>query len=293
MSQAHGRKILDKGESKVRVLTRALPLPIAVAAAAASLAVSGVYIAAMLAGSDALDFAVYQLAIKRFADGALYDFGPVWYGWRYSPVAVFPLALVVPLGETVWRLLHVAAVFALPGWTRWIVLASFPFWFDVMAGNVMTFVFVATFWALRGNRWATGALLVTALLVPRPLMLPLVVWILWTRPEWRVPFALVTVAHTAIALATYPEWFALIVWAGGAQVGSAVNLAPSALVGVWWMLVAVPLAAWAWWRGRPALSGLLLQPYWLPYYLLMPLADYTVTVARPIEPVTAPSSSPP
>ncbi len=51
------------------------------------------------------------------------------------------------------------------------------------------------------------------------------------------------------------------------------NVAPSAIIGPVWIVLAIPLAVWAFRAQRPALSGLLLQPYWLPYYLLILLAD--------------------
>lgn len=256
-------------------LARYAPLVLIVPLAVVNFYLVGLNAAVMVTGSDALDFAIYQLAIDRYPDGTLYDEGPWFYVWRYSPIAVYPLALVAWIGETAWRALHFVALIALPGWTRLIALASYPFWFDVAAGNVMIFIVVLAFWAMRGNRWATGGLLVTALLIPRPLMVPLVAWILWKRPEWRWPFAGLFVLNAVAVLTTGygDEWLERLIVTGGDEMGATINFAPSALIGAWWLLAAIPLAAWAFWRGYPATSGVLLQPYWIPYYLLMVLAD--------------------
>lgn len=234
-------------------------------------------IALIVSGSDALDWIVYGVMVERFEDGTLYQPAEWWYGPRYSPVAVLPMVAIAWVGETAWRALHLVALLALPGWTRLIALASYPFWLDVHAGNIMAFVLVAAFWALRGNRWAIGATLVIALLVPRPMMLPLAAWLLWQHPGWRWPFVGLFVAHAVgvVASGYAVEWAVTLIGAAdsGSGVGSWLNVAPSALVGLWWMLAAVPLSAYAFWRGYPATAGLLLQPYWLPQYLLMPLAD--------------------
>lgn len=239
-----------------------------------NLALVGVFVAGMLLGSDAVDFRTYHAAADRYGDGTLYESAEDWYGWRYSPLAVPLFWAVTWVGEAAWRLLHVAALVLLPGWARWVALASFPFWFDVFAGNVMTFVLVAAYWALRGNRWAIGIFLVLSLLIPRPLMLPIAAWLLWRHRDWIAPMGLVLVLNAvAVWVTGYADDWALVLVSTGSELTSSVNVGPSAFIGVWWMLIAVPLAAFFLWRGFPATSGLLLQPYWLPYYLLMPLGD--------------------
>ena len=57
------------------------------------------------------------------------------------------------------------------------------------------------------------------------------------------------------------------------EVGSAFNVGPTALIGLWWLLLGVPLGAWLFWRGRVGLAGLAISPYLLPYYLMMALLD--------------------
>lgn len=230
--------------------------------------------ALIVAGSDAVDFITYQAAVERWG-GDLYTKTEWWYGWRYSPVAVPIFAVLTWPGVWVWRAAHIAALFLLPGWRRWVALASYPLWFDLHAGNVLVFVVVAAYWALRGNRWATGIMLLMALLMPRPMMLPLVAWVMWKQPAWRWPFVGMFVAHAALVWwSGYgPAWIARLLEVGGEEVALNINAAPSAFLGAWWFVIAVPVAIALFWKGKPATSGLFLQPYWLPYYLLMPLAD--------------------
>ena len=242
---------------------------------AASLLMAGIQIVLIATGSDALDWAMYVAATERFWTGNLYESAEWWYGWRYSPVAVFPLMLLAPLGETAWRLLLGLALVGLPGRLRLLALASYPFWFAIHAGNAIVFVVVAAYWAVRGNVWAIGIFLALALLIPRPLMAPIVLWILLRHPPWRLRFLIMFVVHGVMVLATgyLGEWLAKLVATTGEEIVKYVNVGPSAIIGLSWMVVAVPVAIWAFRAGRPALSGLLLQPYWLPYYLLMPLSD--------------------
>lgn len=230
--------------------------------------------AVILTGSNALDWHTYAEAVHRWGSDDLYVRTEWWYGWRYSPVSIPVFAVVAWMSVTAWRILHFVALIALPGWRRWIALASYPFWFDVHAGNVVIFVVVAAYWALRGNRWGIAATLLLALLIPRPMMVPLVAWIVWKHPAWRLPFTAMFVIHALAVLATgYADDWLRVLMGATSEIGQDINAAPSAFLGLWWMLAAFPLAVWAFWRGYPATAGLLLQPYWLPQYLLMPLAD--------------------
>lgn len=256
--------------------------------------------AAMLLGSDARDFATYREAAMRYDAGTLYGTDLWWYGWRYSPLAVGPLSVLTAVGEGAWRALHLVALLFLPGWRKWVVLASYPFWFDVHTGNFLVFVLVAAYWALRGNRYGVLATFLIALLIPRPLMIPIVLWVLWRQPSWRAPFLVLFIVHAFGVVATgYGEdWIRRLTEVGGEEVALSINAAPSALIGLWWMAAAIPLAVVAFRAGLPAASGLLLQPYWLPYYLLVLLADETIPVVtrtfrlRPFWRKRAPLASP-
>lgn len=240
----------------------------------ANLAQVGLQIAWILLQSDGTDWHVFAVAWERFNEGTLYVEESWWYIFRWSPVAAPLLIPVAFIGENLWRLMHLVALAGLPGWRRLVALASYPFWFDVQAGNIMILVLIAAYWGLRGKAWAIGTTLVLALLVPRPLMVPLVAWLLWKQPGWRMPFAIMFVVHAGAVLATgyATEWIGVLLEATPQMLGD-LNVGPSAIIGVGWLVIAVPLAAWMFWRGHPATAGVLLQPYWLPYYLLMPLAD--------------------
>jgi hypothetical protein len=243
--------------------------------AAVNVFMASLQIAEILLGSDALDWQTYVLAGERFWTGTLYEQAESWYGWRYSPLAAFPFVALAPLGETVWRVLLLASLLALPRRLIFLALASYPLWFAIHAGSLMVLVAVAAFWALRGRWWAVGAFLVLALLIPRPLMVPIVIWILWKEPRWRIPFGVLFLVHLGLVVASgyLDDWVQALISTGGEEIGSVFNVAPSAIIGPAWLLLAIPLALWAFRARRPALAGLLIQPYWLPYYLLILLAD--------------------
>jgi hypothetical protein len=107
------------------------------------------------------------------------------------------------------------------------------------------------------------------------LMVPIVIWIIWRQPGWRIPFVILFVVHLGLVAASgyLDEWATILISAGAEEIESVFNVAPSAIIGPVWLVLAIPLALWAFRAARPALSGLLLQPYWLPYYLLILLAD--------------------
>lgn len=228
----------------------------------------------ILSGSPVVDWHHFVEAGRRVHDGGLYDTA-FDYGFRYSPVLAVGFGLIAPIGELAWRILHIGAALALPNWPmRLVTLVSWPFWFDVEAGNVLVFVLLAAAWALRGNHVAIGAFLVMSLLMPRPLMLPIVVWLLWKQPEWRLPFVGLFVLHAIAVLATGwgAEWIGILVESAG-EVNSVLNLAPSRFIGLAWVVVALPIAAWLTLRGRLGWASLFAAPYWLPYYLVLPILE--------------------
>ena len=250
-----------------------------VALAVAAVATPNAYLVARsigitLSGSPVVDWHHFVEAGRRVHDGGLYDI-TFDYGFRYSPVLAIAFGFITPIGELVWRLLHVAAALALPTWPmRLLTLVSWPFWFDVEAGNVIVFVLLAGAWALRGNRAAIAAFFLMAVLMPRPLMLPIVAWLLWRHPEWRIPFVAVLTVHALAVWATGwgAEWIGVLLGSAD-EVGSPLNVGPSRFIGLVWAVVAVPCAAWLTWRGRVGWASLLSAPYWLPYYLMMPVLE--------------------
>ncbi|WP_348246355.1 hypothetical protein, partial [Salmonella enterica] len=73
-------------------------------------------------------------------------------GFRWTPPAGWLWATAIhPLGWLAWAGAHFAAVALLRDWriVAAVVLA-FPFWHDLLNGNVLTFAFVAAWLALRG-----------------------------------------------------------------------------------------------------------------------------------------------
>ncbi|MCV0404491.1 MAG: hypothetical protein K5924_12425 [Chloroflexi bacterium] len=261
---------------------RALWFPVAVLLAF-NLAMAANNLLAMVRGSDPIDWFAYWQASIRVHEGGLYDDSDIgFYHYRYSPVLAYGTGFLGFIGIWGWRALHVLAALAMPSWgLRFAVLLSWPFWFDVSAGNVMVFVALAGVWSLRGSRLATAAFLVLALLIPRPLMMPLVAWVLWQRPEWRIPFGVLFIAHAVGVLLSGwgPEWVARLLSAGPEELGSEFNYAPSRIIGNLWLLVALPGALLLTLRGWIGAASVLAAPYWLPYYWLMLALDWDRLVA--------------
>lgn len=225
----------------------------------------------LIEGGVALDWVQFVESGDRVFSGGLYDQTDS-YGFRWSPVAAYAFAALGSIGSGAWRLLHVAAALTLPTWPmRLVTLASWPFWSDVETGNVMTFVLLAAALAARGSRLGTGAFLVLTLVMPRPLMLPIAIWLLWKQPEWRLPFIALVAVHSALVLASGwgPEWVSLLMSLGGGATQSN-DLGPSRFLGPYWLLIGIPLAGILAWRGRLGWASLAVAyPYVLGYYFLM------------------------
>lgn len=195
--------------------------------------------------------------------------------FRWSPLAWWGLHLVVPLGLTAWRLAQLAAVFTLRDWRVIVlVLISAPFWMDVTSGQAMTFVAVVAWHAVSGSRIGSWIFLALALLMPRPLMLPVLIWLLWKRPGLRGGFALMVAVSTVAVVASGlgPDWGARLLQSSS-EVQHVNNLAPSRWIGGAWVPIALALAAWLTIRGRLGLASLAASPYLFPYYLLMGILE--------------------
>jgi hypothetical protein len=229
----------------------------------------------MLRGSDGPDWTIFTEAARRIREGGDLYAVEADYAWRYSPFLAWAFVVIAPIGATVWRVLHVAAALSLPNrWLAAATLLAWPFWFDVEAGNLVTFAFALAAWALTGRGWAIGAYLGLLLLVPRPLMMPVAAWLLWQHPEWRMRFiAMVAVSAIAVALTGWsPEWIAALL-ASTDEMTSALNFGPSRLIGVAWIPIGIAIAALLTWRGRLGLASVAASPYWLPYYLVFALLE--------------------
>jgi len=221
----------------------------------------------------------------RLGTDELYWFGgePTWFVW--SPIAAWLLAGVfIPLGYSVWLGLHLASLVVIRNWrVAVLALVSVPFWADTIGGNTFVFVFAAGAAALSGSRWGAIVYLALCCLMPRPIQLPLAVWLLWKRPDVRLPFgAMVAVTLTvAVASGYLVDWVGSLLAIGRTNAVHFANLSPTKLIGPAWLVIGVPLAAWLTLKGRVGLAGLAISPYLLPGYLLVLLWAWLERSTRP------------
>jgi hypothetical protein len=239
------------------------------------------------------DWDNYVEAARRFPLGTLYD----WqypYSYHYAPQLAPALGILSGVGITAWRAAHFVAL-ALLGSPKLalLLLVSYPFWFDVATGNLLAFVLLAAAWAYRGNGVATAIYLGLCVLVPRPIMLPLLAWILWQRPAWRLPFAGIVVAGLLTALPTgyLLEWIGSFVRSGAQDIANDFNLSPSRFIGAAWLVIGIPLAGWLTIRGRLGWASMAISPYLLPYYVQMLGLELVEPGAYPLRRATSRSAS--
>ena len=253
-----------------------------VAVAGINAVLLAVVFAAFFAAPVAFDWDLFVEAGRRYFDGGLYDWAGI-ASYRYSPLFALLFAVITPIGFLGWSLLHVASLTILPWKLAAIAAVSAPFWYDVQNGNTMTFVVVAAYHALRGNRWGIGAFFVLTLLIPRPLMLPIAAWLLW-RHRWILPFVAIVVLHGALVWLTGwgPEWIDNLLSRGTDDLGNRGDFGPSQLLGIWWWPIGLVLAAWLTYRGRLGLASLLASPYWLLHYFQLLLLELPSRDAPPV-----------
>lgn len=266
----------------VRVLLlmiRALPRPLAIPWRLISLAVYvglnvGLLLYGVRLGPDNIDWSLWASLPELIERGDIYspsDFPFVW-----SPVAAYLMAGVSLLGYWPWVALHVAVVFLLRDWRLiGLTLIAWPFWLDAALGNTMTFFMVAGVLALRGSRGWGVAYLVGCLLIPRPVQLPLALWLLWNRPDLRLPLIGLFAVHALVVLFSGygAEWIATALSLGGGVSRATNAIGPSGWFGLGWLIAGIPLGVWLFLRGHVGWAGVTITPYLFPYYLLMPLVD--------------------
>lgn len=197
--------------------------------------------------------------------------------FRWSPVAAWLLAPVIALGVTGWRVLQLVAVVGFRDWrVILVILASAPFWMDVTSGQAITFVALAAWHAVRGSRLGTWAFFALALLMPRPLMLPVLIWLLWKRPEARLWFAGLLLVNVVLVLVSGHalDWAQRLLTTGPEELHHVNNLGPSRFIGALWVPIGLALAAFFTWRGRLGLASLAASPYVFPYYLMMLVLEF-------------------
>jgi hypothetical protein len=234
----------------------------------------GIIIAGFFLSDVGFDWALYKEAGRRVFEGGLYTWPDTPYAFRYSPVSACLFAALTPLGYLGWSLLHVASLAALPRRLAILALVTFPFWADVYNGNLTTFAVVAAVAALAGSRFGAVSLFALSVLAPRPLVLPVVIWLLWKRPNLRLIFVAVFAVHLVLVLASGwgGEWLASFSRSADDFAGR-VDFGPARFIGVAWVPIGLALAAWLTWRGKLGLASLAASPYWLLHYFLMLMLD--------------------
>ena len=229
------------------------------------------------AGSVAFDWRIFVEAGERIWGGSpdLYEVNDL-YSFRHSPIFALAMPLVAWIGTLGIRLVTVAAALAMPTWPmRLLTLASWPFAVDLQHGALITVLVCVAAWALRGSRPAAIVFVMMTLLSPRPLMLPVVAYLLWRQRWLRLPAVVIAVAYLLAVLATgyADDWIGMLSRSGLDMYGTPLNLSPSRFIGGWWIPFGALLAGWLGLRNRPGVAALAMNPYVLPHYLLFALLE--------------------
>lgn len=233
----------------------------------------------LMAYNGPTDWALFENAANRVAAGLdpyVETDSRFHLAFRWSPLVAWALVPITMMPFWLSALLHIPA---LAGFRDWRVAAlaglSWPFLVELLAGGVMIFVALAAWWAYRGSRWGTAVFLGFAILIPRPLMVPLLVWLLWHRPGWRVPFAVALLVHAGVVvlLGWHDEWIGRLL-VSDLDIWNPMNIGPSRMVGAFWVPVGVLLAVILTWKGHLGWASLAISPYWLPPYLLMLVLEW-------------------
>jgi hypothetical protein len=208
------------------------------------------------------DFVWITEAAQRISSGQ----DPYAGVFRWSPLAAWLLVPLQFVGLWGWRLIEVAVLLALPRKVALLVAISWPFWWDLQLGNLNVIALVLAWWAIRRRPLP---FLFLALLVPRPLYLPVLAWVLWKQPAWRRRFAVLVMVNVVFVDLTGWgwEWIAALT-RSDFDVTNDWNLSPSHVIGLAWVPVGLALAAVLTWKGRLGLASLAASPYLLPYYFL-------------------------
>lgn len=115
--------------------------------------------------------------------------------------------------------------------------------------------------------------------MPRPVLVPLAVWLLLRDPRLRLPTLALVIAHfvAAAAMGLLDDWIrTAVIYASTNQIG----IGPSRVLGIAGLLIGIPIATWLAWRGRMGWAGLAMSGYLLPQYLLVLLFESRPPEAR-------------
>jgi hypothetical protein len=220
---------------------------------------------------DPADWDTWRAVPNGLRQGTLYNLGTE-LPFILSPLMAPVMATIGMLGMWLVGALQVATVFLLRSpLLIGLTLVSWGFWTGVLGGSAFGFVFVAGALAMRGSKSAALIYMALLFLMPRPVQMPLALYLLWHRPDLRWPTATIAMVNAVGVLLTgyADEWLAALSTLGV----PAWNLGPAALIGTWWLVLGIPLGAVLLWRGHPGWAGLAWSTYWVPHYFLMPLVD--------------------
>lgn len=217
------------------------------------------------------DWEAWRAVADGLASGTLYDLGTaIPYAW--SPVFAPVVVVVAWLGPVVTGLAFGAMVLLVRNpLLIWLTFVSFGFWTALAGGNAFLFAFVAGALALAGSRSAALVYLALLFLMPRPVQIPLAVWLLVKYPDVRLPAIGIFTVHAALVLASGygPQWIETM-----ASIGSpAWDKGPTRWLGLWWLVIGLPLGAWLTRKGYVGWAGVVISTYTVPHNLLMPLVE--------------------
>jgi hypothetical protein len=194
--------------------------------------------------------------------------------FRWSPLLAYLFWALQPIGFWGWTVLTMAPILLLRDARLILLFASaWPLWHDVVTGVSFLFVPLAAVLAVRGSTAAAYVYAALTFLIPRPLMLPVLAWLLWHRPELRLPTLAIGVVLTAGAFLTgwTDEWISTLLFLGSEPTEFRINLL--AVMGPAW-IVMVALAVWLTVKGRLGLASIAIAPYWLMSYALMLILEF-------------------
>jgi hypothetical protein len=203
------------------------------------------------------------------------------YVW--SPLAAWPLQLMPLIGYPLFTAGKFAALLLVRDW-RVIaaLLLTWPFWFDVRTGNTVTYVLIAAWLALSGNRWAIYVFYTLTLLIPRMIMLPVAVWLFWKHPETR-KVGLVLFAVNAVLLllsGQVDDWARHLAERSAYEMARDQNWLPSRWIGSAWTIGAVAISAVLLWYGRVGISALAASSYFHGNYVVFLLLELHPSLRR-------------
>jgi hypothetical protein len=219
------------------------------------------------------DWNIWVQVPARLAELRLYDHSDPAYTWVWSPLAAWLMAVVfLPLGPLAMAAMHFAVLLLIRDYRVILIVAtSYPFWMDTLMANTFTFSAVAGYIAWRGNRWAALAYLALLVLMPRPVQLPLAALLVYRDRSLWLPFAgmLGIAVVTSVGPGYGLDWARALIGVGVEYPSQEFNFSPSRLIGLPWLIVGIPLAAWLTLRRHPGWAGLAVTPYLVPQYFLL------------------------